>query len=237
MANQIDSVEKTAFITPHGLYEFRVIPFGLCNAPSVFQRLMNRVFSNLNSTDGDQFVSVYIDDLLFYSKTLGDHLDHLRQVLQRLQEAGLKLKPNECHFARKEVQYLGHILTPDGVKPNGDLVNAVSNFPVPTDVKGVRRFLGMTSYYHKFVLLFSKIAEPLNYLTGKDTDFVWSPECTQAFESLKKKLSSAPTLAYPSFLKPCVLELQHHGAGVTHCSLGSLTLSSLPLWQPCEGHN
>lgn len=151
---------------------------------------MNRVLANLNPSDEDEFVSVYIDDKLVYSKTLGDHLDHLRQVLQRLQEAGLMLNPNKCHFARKEVQYL----TPDGVKPNRDLVKAACNFPVPTDMKGVRRFLGMTSYNCKFVPLCSKVAELLHCLTRKDTDIVWSP-CVQIPQE-EADISTDPCLPF-----------------------------------------
>ena len=201
-----DSREKTAFITPHGLYEFRVMPFGLCNAPSVFQTLMNRVLSGLNPAVEEEFVSVYIDDLLVYSKTLSEHLSHLGRVLERLEKAGLKLKASKCHFARKEVQYLGHVLTPDGVKPNPALVRAVERFPLPTNLKGVRRFLGMASYYRKFIPQFSKVAEPLHKLTRKNSDFHWSEECNVAFESLKGKLIEAPVLVYPSFTEPFILE-------------------------------
>ena len=200
------SIEKTAFLTPHGLYEFRVMPFGLCNAPSVFQRLMNRVVSELNPSNGKEFVSVYIDNLLVYSKTLSEHLIHLSKVLGRLREVNLMLKPGKCHFARKEVQYLGHVLTPDGVKPNQDLVKAVECFPAPKDLKGVRRFLGMSSYYRKFIPQFSKVAEPLHKLIRKDTPFDWSPECEAAFKSLKGKLIAAPILAYPSFEEPFLVE-------------------------------
>ena len=119
------SQEKTAFSTPQGLYEFRVMPFGLTNAPSVFQRLIQQVLMRLNPESGTSFVAAYIDDILVFSTTIQEHLRHLQLVLERLQQVGLKLKPAKCRFARKEVEYLGHIITPDGLKPNPSLVSAV----------------------------------------------------------------------------------------------------------------
>ena len=107
-----NSQEKTAFSVPQGLFEFRVMPFGLTNAPAVFQRLMQQVLAGLNPEEGPDFVKVYIDDVLVFSPTLAEHIDHLRRVLVRIREAGLKLKPSKCHFIAKEVEYLGHILTP-----------------------------------------------------------------------------------------------------------------------------
>ena len=113
-----ESQEKTAFATPHRLYEFLVMPFGLTNAPAVFQRLMQRVVTGLNPTDGRDFVAVYLDDLLVFSSTLGDHLDHLQKVLSRLKSVNLRLKPSKCQFMRKEVDYLGHVITRNGLRPN-----------------------------------------------------------------------------------------------------------------------
>ena len=123
--------EKTAFVTPQGLYEFRVMPFGLTNAPGVFQRLMQQVIMGLNPTSSPDFVSVYLDDILVFSRSLEDHLNHLRMVITRLVEVGLKLKPTKCHFARRELEYLGHVVTRDGLKTNPRLIEAVSEFPTP----------------------------------------------------------------------------------------------------------
>ena len=119
------SREKTAFFMPHGLFQFHVMPFGLTNAPAIFQRLMQKVLKGLNPEDGDHFVSVYIDDILVYSRTLGEHLEHLKLVMQRIERAGLKLKPSKCCFVKEEVEYLGHILTPNGLKTNRRLVEAI----------------------------------------------------------------------------------------------------------------
>ena len=200
------SREKTAFVVPQGLYEFRVMPFGLTNAPAVFQRLMQRVLRGLNPDDSPDFVSVYIDDVLVFSPTLADHLHHLRLVIQRIQEVGLKLNPAKCRFVCKEVEYLGHILTPDGLKPNPKTVLAVKDFPQPTNIKEVRQFLGLSSYYRRFVHQFAATAQPLHQLTRKGAHLDWTQECQQSFDSLKNKLASAPVLNYPSLREPFVLE-------------------------------
>ena len=198
-----ESREKTAFTTPQGLYKFLVMPFGLTNAPAVFQRLMQCVLSGLNPPDGKDFVTAYLDDILVFSSTLSDHLDHLRKVLSRLKSANLKLKPCKCQFMRQEVEYLGHLITPRGLRPNARLTEAILNFPRPSDFGAVRRFLGLPSYYRRFIPGFARIASPLHGLTTKDTPFIWTPECKSA---LKSKLVTPPVLAYPSFEKDFVLE-------------------------------
>ena len=208
------SQEKTAFSTPQGLYEFRVMPFGLTNAPAVFQRLMERTLRGLNPDEGPDFVVVYIDDVLVFSRTLEEHLKHLRAVIERLQSVGLKLKPTKCHFVREQVEYLGHLITPNGLRPNPKLVEAVEQFPVPCNLKSLRRFVGLCSYYRRFVPHFAKLAAPLHQLTRKDQPFHWSLECQHAFEELKHKLTSASVLAYPSFDKNFVLETDASNLGL-----------------------
>ena len=131
------SREKTAFVTPFGLYEFLVMPFGLKNAPAVFQRLMQRVLNGLNPENGRQFVAAYLDDILIFSSTLSEYLTHLRRVIDRLLLAGLKLKPAKCQFVKKEVEYLGHVITPKRVKTNPRITESVQRFPAPHDVRGV----------------------------------------------------------------------------------------------------
>ena len=193
------SQEKTAFVTPQGLYEFKVMPFGLTNAPAVFQRLMQRLLMGLNPESGPDFVAVYIDDALIFSPTLDEHIDHLKAVVQRVNEAGLKFKPSKCQFIRQEVEYLGHIVTPQGLKPNKSLVEAITEFPHPTDVSGVRRFVGLASYYRRFVGNFARITEPLRQLNAT---FSWTSACEAAMTKLKEKLTTAPILAYPAFDRP-----------------------------------
>ena len=207
-------IEKTAFVTPQGLHEFWVMPFGLTNAPGVFQRLMERVLAGLNPEDGPDFVVVYIDDVLVISRTLDDHLEHLRCVIQRIHDAGLKLKPSKCRFIRDEVEYLGHLITPQGLKTNSRLTAAITEFPRPRNLPEVRRFLGLSSYYRRFVPNFSKIASPLQALTRKGAEFIWTSEREASFQTLKEKLVSAPVLAYPSFEKTFVLETDASVVGI-----------------------
>ena len=201
-----DSQEKTAFITHQGLYEFRVMPFGLCNAPAVFQQLMQRVIMGLNPEEGPDFVAVYLDDVLIFSETLEDHLRHVRIVIEQVMATGLKLKPVKCHFVRQEVEYLGHLITPDGLRPNSNRVAAVREFVTPRSVTETRQFLGLASYYRRFIPKFAKIAQPLHQLTKKGAQFDWTSESQTAFDRLKSELIQAPVLAYPDFNKDFTLE-------------------------------
>lgn len=202
-----DSQDMTAFITNQGLFELKVMPFGFCNARAVFfQRLMQRVLIGLNPAEGPDFVAVYSDDVLVFSRTLVDHMQHLHAVIERLRRAGLKLKPSKCHFIWKEVEYLDHVITPDGLKPNTTRVSKVRGYSVPHSINEVRQFLGIASYYRRFIPGFAKIAEPLHALTRKNEMFTWTPSCQAAFQMLIPKLVEAPVLAYPNFQEPFVLE-------------------------------
>ena len=180
-----NSREKTAFVTPHGLFQFRVMLFGLTNGPAVFQRLMHKVLMGFNPMDGNQFVSVYIDDVLIYSISLNEHLKHLKHlelVIQRIEGAGLKLKPCKCCFMREEVEYVGHILTPDGLKTNPILVEAIKVYPQPQNVKEVRQFLGLSSYYRRFIEKFAAVAQPLTAITRNNVAFKWTAECQESVD-------------------------------------------------------
>jgi len=198
------SQEKTAFTTHQGLFEFQVMPFGLINAPAAFQRLMQQVLMGLNMENATDFVAVYLDDILI--ETFQDHMTHLKTVLQRLEQVNLKLNPKKCCFGCQVVEYLGHILTPDGLKPNPERIAAVRRFVTPCDVKTVKQFLGLASFYRKFVPNFAKIAEPLHNLTRKSVQFEWTATCEDSFNCLKKKLIEGPVLVYPDFSKDFVLE-------------------------------
>ncbi len=198
-----DSQEKTAFITPTGLYEFRLMPFGLTNAPTLFQRLMERVLEGLNAEEKKPFVEVYIDDVLFHSESMGEHVRHLEKVLERFRCANLKLRLDKC---QKTVDYLGYQVTPNGLGPTYKQVEAVENFPMPTTVAAVRQFLGLASFYRRFVNNFSTVAEPLHRLTRKNVTFRWTSECQNSFKELKKQITEAPILAYPNFSCPFYLE-------------------------------
>ncbi len=141
---------KTAFVTHRGLYKFRVMPFGLTNAPAVFQHLVQEILDGLNPEEGPDFVTSYLDDILIFSRTLEDHQEHLRKVMAIIEEAGLKLNPEKCKFIQPEVEYLGHIITPHGLRTATRHLQAVKEFPVPTSGTSVRQFLGLSSYYRRF---------------------------------------------------------------------------------------
>ena len=191
------SSEKTAFVTHEGLYEFSVLPFGLTNAPASFQRLMQHILRGLSW----KICLLYLDDIIIYSKTFDEHIQHISQVFDRLREANVKLKPSKCYFAREKVEYLGHIVSSEGIQPNPNKIKAVSEYPVPQKVKDVRSFLGLATYYRRFVKDFARIARPLHNLTRKAVKFHWDTDCQAAFDQLKRALVSAPILSrfYPSF--------------------------------------
>ena len=187
--------EKTAFSTPGGHYEFNVMPFGLTNAPTTFQRLMKCVLAGLTHTQ----CLIYFDDIIVFGTTFEDHLSHLEQVLTKLGEAGLWLKPSKCHFALPQVQYLGYLISKDGVQPDPSKVEAVTSYPTPSNATEVREFLGIANYYRRFVEGFSAIATPLYQLTRKTANgFLWTPECQQAFDLLKQKLMKPTHSGIPS---------------------------------------
>lgn len=190
--------EKTAFSTDKGHYEFLRMPFGLKGAPGTFQRLMNKVLAGLNGLKA----FVYLDDIIIYAKDLTDHSQKLRDIFDRLRRYNLKLQPLKCEFLRKEVTYLGHLITDEGVKPDPQKIECVRNFPVPTNVKEVKSFLGLSGYYRKFIQNYGQIAKPLTSLLKKDAPYNWTELCQQAFETLKNCLTQAPILQYPDFSKP-----------------------------------
>ena len=208
-----DSRDKTAFITPQGKFRYRTMPQGMRNAPVVFQSLMDLVLKGIQF----KYVMVYIDDICIFSSSFEDHLAHLREVFTRLRKAKLKLHPKKCKFAVKEVHYLGHVLSQNGIKPNPDKVEAILSIPAPTKVKQLRSFLGMIGYYRKFIRNFAVIAKPLYDLTKKDVPYNWSEECDSAFNELKQKMLSNDVLAFPNFKKPFILATDASITGVGAC--------------------
>ena len=188
-----DAKKKSAFVVRGGLYCWNVMPFGLTNAPSTFERLMERVLSGLHW----QILLVYLDDIIVYAKTVEEELRRLATVFQRLRESGLKLKAKKCHLFKESVLYLGHIVSAQGISTDPEKVRAVKEWPTPTTVKEVQSFLGLASYYRRFIAGFSNIARPLHRLTEKGQQFAWSEACDAAFIELKGRLQEAPILAYP----------------------------------------
>lgn len=187
--------EKTAFSTPMGHYQFNRMPFGLRNAPATFQRLMNTVLTGIQNIK----CFVYLDDIVVFSDNLENHNKRLIEVFQRLSEYNLKIQPDKCEFLRKEVMYLGHLITDEGVKPDANKVKAVREFPVPKSPKDIKSFLGLAGYYRRFIPNFSNITKPLTKLLKKDICFAWTSLQQDAFEKLKDVLCSEPLLQYPDF--------------------------------------
>ena len=183
--------EKTAFSIGSGLWQFTVMPFGLCNAPATFERLMEQVLSGLPLSTA----LVYLDDVLVPARTFADQISNLRQVFQRFRNAHLKLSPKKCSLFQKEVKYLGHIVSSKGIATDPEKVEAVQSWPTPTDSKEVRSFVGLCSYYRKFIPDFANIAHPLHQCAEK---FNWTAEVEAAFNQLKQALTEAPVLGYPS---------------------------------------
>lgn len=189
---------KTAFNTDEGHYEFVSMPFGLKGAPATFQRMINCVLSGLNNIK----CLAYLDDVVVFGETLVDHNNRLKEVLQRFRRYNLKVNPSKCQFLRKEIYYLGHVVTPNGIKPDETKIIAVKQFPVPKNRTEIKSFLGLAGYYRKFIPYFSGVARPLTNLLKKNTTFKWSSECQKAFESLKESLINPPILQMPNFTKP-----------------------------------
>jgi len=202
-----EDVSKTAFRTRYGHYEFMVLPFGLTNAPGTFMHLMHQTFREFL----DEFVLVFLDDILIYSKTLAEHKEHVCIVLERLRKAKLYAKESKCEFFQTEVEFLGHIVGANGVRMMEDKMKAISEWPVPTKVGEVRAFLGTAGYYRKFIKDFSKIASPLSELTKESVKFDWSARRQAAFVTLKQALQSAPVLALPDPSLPYVVHTDASG--------------------------
>ena len=216
-----EDIPKTAFrVGTGGLYEYTRMPFGLCNAPATFMRIMDHIFGDQNF----QSLLIYLDDILVFGSTLDETLERLEMVFSRLQKFNLKVKPSKCQLFKQQVKYLGHMVSKDGILPNPDKLTAVSDWPIPTTETELRGFLGLASYYRRFVPGFAKIASPLHSMTGnvaksagrsaqkkkgnskRNISAEWTEKHTEAFNQLKDKLTSAPILGFPDFTAPYILE-------------------------------
>ena len=186
------SAEKPTFITREGTFKFKVMPFGLTGAPATFQRRMYLVMAGLNL---EICLAVYLDDIIVFSSGVDEHLDRLRAVLKRLRSAQLKLKPSKCRLFQTSVSFLGHVVSADGIATDPAKIESVASWPAPACLREIRSFVGLCSYYRRFVKGFDEIAAPLHKLTGKGVLFQWSPDCQTAFESLKQALITSPVLA------------------------------------------
>jgi hypothetical protein len=203
-------IPKTAFSTRYGLYELLVMSFGLTNAPAYFMYLMNSVFM----PELDKFVVVFIDDILIYSKTDGDHANHLRIILQRLRDHRLYAKFSKCEFWLDSVKFLGHTISSEGISVDPTKVQEVMDWKPPTSVHQIRSFLGLAGYYHRFIPDFSKIAKPMTELLKKEVKYRWDDKCDEAFHTLRKHLTTAPVLAQPDNTQPFDVYCDASGTGL-----------------------
>ena len=194
-----DSISKTAFTSPFGKYEYVKVPFRLAQAPAYFQELMTGVLKDL------PFAMAYLDNIIIYSSTPEEHLQHIKTVFEKLCHAKLSMKLSKCHFFTKEIQYLGHILGVEGIRPVPAKTEAIKAMHPPVNPKQVRAFLGLVGYYRKFIKDFAKIAKPLTVLTCMDAKFKWKETHCCAFMKLKDAIIQAPILRYPDTTKPYIV--------------------------------
>lgn len=194
-----DSIEKTAFSTPNYHLEFTRMPFGLKNSPATFQRLMDNILRGISN----EYCCVYLDDIIVYSTSLAEHMIRLEEVFKRLRKANLKIQLDKTEFLRREINYLGHVITPEGVKPNPDKIKAIMNYPIPKTTKEIKAFLGLLGYYRKFIRDFARITKPFTRCLKKGNKIeVTDPEYVECFETCKGLLTNDPILQYPDFSKP-----------------------------------
>ena len=208
-----DSIEKTAFITQSGLFEFLVLPFGLTNAPATFQRYMDAITAGLKW----KCLLVYLDDIIIFSPTFDDHLRDVEEVLKRLEEANLKLNPEKCFVCQDKLKYLGHIVSSEGIEADYDKIKAIVEMSSPENREELRTVLGGSNYYRKFIPKYAELCSPLYKITHQDTEFIWSASEEKVLQNLKSLLSSTPILRHPDFNYPFELhtDASDNGLGAT----------------------
>ncbi|KAL3967106.1 alpha-2-macroglobulin-like protein [Sarotherodon galilaeus] len=206
-----EAKELTAFKTPFGMYQFKVMPFGLQGAPATFQRLMDHVLRDVSA-----FSAAYLDDVVVYSQSWEEHVIHLQKVLRSIRMAGLTINPKKCSIAKREVEYLGFVVGSGKIKPQVGKIEAIQSFPVPTTKRKVRGFLGLVGWYRKFIPSFAERSTVLNDLTkGSAPNKVrWTEDCEQAFGDLKEAVCTHPVLHSPDFNKPFILQTDASGVGL-----------------------
>ncbi|KAK3528595.1 hypothetical protein QTP70_005006 [Hemibagrus guttatus] len=217
-----------AFIIPSGHYEYLVMPYGLSNAPSVFQSFMNEIFRDMLH----RFVIVYVDNILIYSPNLSDHVDHTKHVLNRLRHYHLYLKLEKCEFHQSTTQFLGYIISPKGIQMDCTKVEAIQSWPQPCTVKDLQRFLWFTNFYHQFLFGYSELTAPLtSLLHRKPKTLSWTSDTIEAFRKLKPTFCTAPTLVHPDPTQPFIVEVNASALGVG--AVLSQRRGEPPVLHPC----
>jgi len=192
------SIGKTAFNVENGHYEYLRMPFGLKNAPSTFQRVMDEVLKDVQN----KICMVFMDDIIVFSSGLEEHIKNLKLIFQKLRDANLKIQVDKCEFLRHEVEFLGHIVTREGIKPNKKKIEAIQKYPIPKTPRDIKSFLGLLGYYRKFIKNFAKITKPMTECLKKNCKVEHTKEFVDCFNTCKNLLSSEPVLTYPDFNKP-----------------------------------
>ena len=203
-----ESRAKSAFVMPMGKWQFKHTPFGLSQAPAYFQLLIDKVLMGCSS-----FVMGYLDDIIIFSKTEEEHLQHLEEIFVRLRKFGLKMKCEKCSFFKKHIQYLGHLVSERGFEPLPEKLESIHKMPAPRTAKEVKQFLGLIGYYRKFVPCFADISRPLTKLTHHNIVFEWTEQCSKAFKHLRKLLMEYPILRYPDPKQGYILYTDASGIG------------------------
>jgi hypothetical protein len=184
-------------VLPWGKYRYKVLPMGIKNSPDIFQEIMSNMMSDLENT------STYLDDILIVSNgTFEEHLEHVREVLNRLEKANFRANINKCYWGEQSIEYLGYQISRKGIQPQPKKVEAIQKLKAPTNVRQLRHFLGMVNYYRDMWQRRSHILAPLNKLTGKGVPYTWGPEQDQAFKEIKRVMAKETILAFPDFNKP-----------------------------------
>jgi len=204
------SIPQTAFICDDGKFEFLRMPFGLKTAPSIFQRFVNNMLGNARG----QFADAYIDDIIIYSNSWAEHLNHIRDILHKIRKAGMTANVEKCVFGKTSIKYLGFIITPEGVSTDPEKVAPIANYPIPKNPKEIKRFLGLCGWYRHYVEHFATVAEPLNGLLQKGRKFHWGNLQQEAFCRLKSAIANSITLAFPDFNRPFILRTDASDVGL-----------------------
>jgi hypothetical protein len=218
--------EKTAFISHHGLWQFKKLAMGLRNSPATFVRCIDQVLGDLKWKN----CCVYFDDILIFSKTYEEHLEHITQVLTKLKEAGLTIHPNKVQLCRQKLKFLGHIIEPGKSHPNPEKVEKLKQYPLPRSATQVMQFLGLVGFYRKFIPEFAKFAKPLHELTKKDTKFAWRNCAQKSFEFLKGALTEMTEVYMPDLNHPFVIQCDASDKGVGAVLLQEKEGNRCPIW-------